>query len=75
MKNLGLMLTAKAEVLKKGLKSKIFKNKKGEVNTVAVLVIIAVFLLITYPIYKTLITNFMNSVQTWFQTTTKNIFV
>ncbi|MCR3761442.1 hypothetical protein [Clostridium felsineum] len=50
------------------------KVKKGEVNTVAVLVIIAVFLIITYPMYKTLINGFMSSVQTWFTNTTKSIF-
>lgn len=74
MKNLEVMLAAKAGSLKEGLKNKILKNKKGEVNTVAVLVIIAVFLLVTYPIYKTLISDFMTSVQTWFKTTTGNIF-
>ncbi|PJI10081.1 MULTISPECIES: hypothetical protein [Clostridium] len=54
---------------------KISRNKKGEVNTVAVLVIIAVFLVITYPVYKNLINGFMTSVQTWFNNTIKTIFV
>ncbi|WP_257675100.1 hypothetical protein [Clostridium felsineum] len=74
MKNLGIVLAAKAVSLKEGVKNKVLKNKKGEVNTVAVLVIIAVFLIITYPMYKTLISGFMSSVQMWFSNTTKNIF-
>ncbi|WP_242874626.1 MULTISPECIES: hypothetical protein [Clostridium] len=74
MKNLGLMLTTKAIAAEEGVKNKVLKNRKGEVNTVAVLVIIAVFLIITYPIYKSLINDFMTSVQTWFQTTEKSIF-
>ncbi|PJI10262.1 hypothetical protein CUB90_01285 [Clostridium sp. CT7] len=68
------MLTTKAIAAEEGVKNKVLKNRKGEVNTVAVLVIIAVFLIITYPIYKSLINDFMTSVQTWFQTTEKSIF-
>lgn len=63
-----------SQIILKSLK-KIPKNKKGEVNTVAILVIIAVFLVITYPIYKNLISGFMTSVQTWFNNTVKTIFV
>lgn len=67
MKN--LLLKAKAS-LKRGL----LKKKKGEVNTVEVLVIIAVFLIVTYPLYKSMITTFLNSVSTWFTTETSHIF-
>lgn len=66
-------LAVKAHLKLMGVKDRI-KKMKGEVNTVEVLVIIAVFLIITYPLYKTMISTFMNSVGTWFNTETKNIF-
>lgn len=66
-------LAVKAQLKLMGLKDKL-KKKKGDVNIVSVLVIIAVFLLVTYPLYKTTLTTFMNSVATWFTTQTKNIF-
>lgn len=70
MKNLLLKAQAKMQ----GAKAKLLKRKKGEVNTVEVLVIIAVFLILTYPLYKSMISTFLNSVSTWFSTETKNIF-
>lgn len=70
MKNLLLKAQAKMQ----GVRAKLLKRKKGEVNTVEVLVIIAVFLILTYPLYKSMISTFLNSVSTWFGTETKNIF-
>lgn len=70
MKNLMLSVQNKLN----GAKARLLKRKKGEVNTVEVLVIIAVFLIITYPLYKTMISTFLNSVSTWFSSETKNIF-
>lgn len=67
-------LVLKAQSKMQGAKVKLLKRKKGEVNTVEVLVIIAVFLILTYPLYKGMISTFMNSVGTWFSTETKNIF-
>ncbi|MFL0251515.1 hypothetical protein ACJDT4_13925 [Clostridium neuense] len=66
-------LAVKAQLKLIGLKNRM-RKMKGEVNTVEVLVIIAVFLIITYPLYKTMISTFLNSVGTWFTTETKNIF-
>jgi len=66
-------LIAKAQLKLMGLKEKM-KKMKGEVNTVEVLVIIAVFLIITYPLYKGMISDFMSAVQTWFGTQEKVIF-
>ncbi|MFL0251516.1 hypothetical protein ACJDT4_13930 [Clostridium neuense] len=66
-------LAVKEQLKLMELKSRI-KKMKGEVNTVEVLVIIAVFLIITYPLYKTMISTFLNSVSNWFTTETKNIF-
>ncbi|WP_234121515.1 hypothetical protein [Clostridium hydrogenum] len=70
MKKLILKVQSKMQ----GAKAKLLKRKKGEVNTVEVLVIIAVFLILTYPLYKSMISTFLNSVSTWFSTETKNIF-
>jgi len=69
MKNLAI----KVQLKLMGMRARVNKMK-GEVNTVEVLVIIAVFLIITYPLYKGMISDFMTAVQTWFGTQEKAIF-
>lgn len=50
------------------------KKMKGEVNTVEMLVIIAVFLVITYPLYSKMISTFMGTVSDWFSKETDKVF-
>lgn len=66
-------LAVKAQLKLMEAKDKI-KKMSGEVNTVEVLVIIAVFLLVTYPIYSRAISTFMLAVEKWFSGQETGVF-
>lgn len=66
-------LAVKVQLKLMEVKDKI-KKMSGEVNTVEVLVIIAVFLLITFPAYKGMINTFITAVGNWFQGQEQSIF-
>lgn len=63
-------LYLKAQNIKNGM----LKKRKGALNVVEILVIIALFLIVTYPVYKTTMTNFINKATSWFTTQYTNIF-
>ena len=56
-------------------RGKIEIKLKGGLTTTEVLVIIAVLLLVTYPLYKDTMSGFMGSVKTWLLNAAKGIFV
>lgn len=66
-------LAVKAQLKLMEIKSKIIK-KKGEVNTIEMLVLLAVFLLLTYPAYGKLLTKFWSDIQNWFTGQTSSVF-
>jgi|GEM_PF-3452109 len=66
-------LAVKVQLKLMGLKGKITK-KKGEVNTIEMLVLLAVFLLLTYPLYSKLMTDFWAAIRDWFQGQTTHVF-
>ena len=57
------------------LKNRIGERLKGGPTMSEMLVIIAVLLLVTYPLYKDTMHNFFLSVQAWLTNATKGIFV
>lgn len=62
------LVTMRSSKLKERMKS------KGALNTVEVLAILVVLLIITYPLYKDLMSNFLGSAKTWFTTQQNGIF-
>lgn len=66
-------LAVKAQLKLMEAKKRI-KKMSGEVNTIEMLALIAIVLVVTLPLYKSLLTVFMGDVERWFQTVTSNIF-